>query len=103
MLVREGSKVHIIPVEKIDFVEAQDDYISIQSDGKKHLKHQRLSDLETTHDPAHFLRIHRSFIVNVDRLARIEPYSKDSHIVILKDGTQLPVSRSKYDALKQLL
>jgi len=103
VLVREGSKVHIIPVEKIDFVEAQDDYISIQSDGKKHLKHQRLSDLEATLDPARFLRIHRSFIVNVDRLARIEPYSKDSHIVVLKDGTQLPVSRSKYDVLKQLL
>ncbi len=103
VLVREGSKVHIIPVEKIDYVEAQDDYISIRSDSKNHLKHQTLTELESVLDSARFIRIHRSFIVNVDRLARIEPYAKDSHIVVLKDGSKLPVSRSKFDSLKQLL
>ncbi|MBI4428556.1 MAG: response regulator, partial [Ignavibacteriales bacterium] len=95
VLVREGSKVHIIPVDKIDYVEAQDDYISLRSEGKNFLKHQTLSDLEATLEKSKFIRIHRSFIVNVECLARIEPYAKDSHIVILKNGSKLPVSRSK--------
>ncbi|MBI3004298.1 MAG: LytTR family transcriptional regulator DNA-binding domain-containing protein [Ignavibacteriales bacterium] len=103
VLVREGFKVHIIPVDKIDYIEAQDDYISLRSDGKNFLKHQTLTELEATLEKSKFIRIHRSFIVNVERLARIEPYAKDSHIVILKDGSKLPVSRSKFDSLKQLL
>jgi len=103
ILIREGSKVHVIPVEKIDYVEAQDDYISVRSDGKSYLKQHRLSQLERALDPARFVRIHRKYILNVDRLARIELYAKDSRVAILKDGTKLQVSRAGYDKLKKLL
>ena len=103
VLVRDGSKVFVIPTEKIDYIEAQDDYISIRSEGKSHLKKQRLSDLQSTLDSKKFVRIHRSTILNVDRLARLELYAKDSRMAILKDGTQLQVSRSGYEALKELL
>jgi two-component system LytT family response regulator len=103
ILIREGSRVHVIPVEKIDYVEAQDDYISVRSDGKSLLKQHRLSDLEKSLDPARFVRIHRKYILNVDRLARIELYAKDSRVAILKDGTKLQVSRAGYEKLKQLL
>ena len=103
ILIREGSKVHVIPVEKIDYVEAQDDYISVRSDGKSLLKQHRLTDLEKSLDPARFVRIHRKFILNVDRLARIELYAKDSRVAILKDGTKLQVSRAGYEKLKRLL
>jgi len=103
ILVKEGTKVIIIPAETIDYVEAQDDYVSIRSNGKNHLKHQRLSALDSQLDSTMFLRIHRSYIVNIDRIAKIEPYAKDSHVVILRDGTKLPVSRSNFDALKRLL
>jgi two-component system LytT family response regulator len=103
ILIREGSKVHVIQVEKIDFVEAQDDYISVRVDGKSHLKQHRLSDLEVSLDPSRFVRIHRKYILNVDRLARIELYAKDSRVAILKDGTKLQVSRAGYDKLKRLL
>lgn len=103
MLIREGSKVYVIPVEKIDYVEAQDDYISVRAEGKNHLKQHRLSNLEKSLDPARFVRIHRKYILNVDRLARIELYAKDSRVAILKDGTQLQVSRAGYDKLKKLL
>jgi two-component system LytT family response regulator len=103
VLVRDGSKVFVIPANKIDYIEAQDDYVAIKSDGKSHLKKQRLADLESILDPKRFVRIHRSYILNVDRLARLELYAKDSRMAILKDGTQLQVSRTGYDKLKGML
>jgi two-component system, LytTR family, response regulator len=103
VLIREGSKVHVIPVEKIDFVEAQDDYIAVHTEGKSLLKQYRISDLENSLDPAKFVRIHRKYILNLDRLARIELYAKDSRLAILKDGTKLQVSRAGYEKLKKLL
>lgn len=103
ILVRDGSRVFVIPAESIDFIEAQDDYVAIKADGKSHLKKQKLSQLQAVLDPKKFVRIHRSTILNVDRLARLELYAKDSRMAILKDGTKLQVSRSGYDALKELL
>jgi two-component system LytT family response regulator len=103
VLIKEGSKVLVIPAEKIDYIEAQDDYVSFRVEGKSHLKMQRLSDLETMLDPRRFVRIHRSYILNIERLAKIELYAKDSRTAILKDGTQLTVSRTGYEKLKALL
>jgi two-component system, LytTR family, response regulator len=103
ILIREGSKVHVIPVDKIDYIEAQDDYVSVRVDGRSLLKQHRLSDLEQSLDAARFVRIHRKYILNVDRLARIELYAKDSRVAILKDGTKLQVSRAGYEKLKKLL
>ena len=98
-----GTRVTIIPISKLDYAEAQDDYVALASGGKKHLKQQTVSSLESALDPKHFLRIHRSYIVNLERVARIEPYGKDTHIAILHDGTRLPVSRSGYTRLKSIL
>jgi two-component system, LytTR family, response regulator len=103
VLVRDGSKVHVVPVGRIDYVQAQDDYVSIRTEGRELLKEQTLGDLEAALDPARFVRIHRSYLLNVDRLARVEPASKDSRVAILKDGTELPVSRTGYQRLEQLL
>ena len=103
ILVRDGTRVFVIPAAKVDYIEAQDDYVAIRSEGAVHLKKQRLSDLETLLDSKRFVRIHRSYIVNVDRLARLELYAKDSRVAVLKDGTQLQVSRTGYDKLKTLL
>ena len=101
--VRDGSKVTIIPVVKLDYAEAQDDYVALACDGKKHLKQQTIASLETALDPRRFLRIHRSYIVNLERVARVEPYAKDSHVAVLANGTQLPVSRAGYARLKEIL
>ncbi len=103
LLIREGSKVHVVPTEKIDYIEAQDDYFTVKAEGKKFLKHGTLSTLEEDLDPQQFLRIHRSCILNLDRLSKIEPYAKDSRVVILIDGTRLLVSRAGYARLKSLL
>ncbi len=103
IVVRDGAKVHIIPVTKLDYVEAQDDYVCFHSEKKRYLKQQTISMLEGQLDPRDFVRIHRSYIVRLDRIARIEPYAKDSRVAVLTDGTQLPVSRPGHAKLKELL
>jgi two-component system LytT family response regulator len=103
ILVKDGSKVYVIPVDKIDYIEAQDDYIAIKSDGKTHLKQERMAAIEKELDISKFVRVHRSFILNLERIARIELYAKDSRMAILKDGTKLLISRAGYDKLKGLL
>ena len=103
VLVKDGSKVHVIPVDKIDYIEAQDDYVAIKSDGKTHLKQERMTELEKELDATKFVRVHRSYILNLERIARIELYAKDSRMAILKDGTKLLISRAGYDKLKTLL
>ncbi len=103
IVVKDGARVHVIPVDKLDYAQAQDDYLSLRSDGKNYLKQQTIAQLEAGLDPARFVRIHRSYIVNLERVARIEPYTKDSRVAILRDGTQLPVSRAGYAKLKDLL
>ncbi|MGB2624642.1 MAG: response regulator [Candidatus Acidiferrum sp.] len=103
IVVRDGTRVTLIPVGKLDYAEAQDDYVALASEGKKHLKQQTIVSLEACLDPERFVRVHRSYIVNFERVVRIEPYGKDSRLAILADGTRLPVSRSGYARLKSLL
>ncbi len=103
LVVKEGTKIHIIPAERLDYAEAQDDYVALHCEGKSYLKQQTISSLESILDPQQFVRIHRSYLVNLAQVARIEPYNKDSRVVVLTDGTQLPVSRAGYDRLKALL
>jgi two-component system, LytTR family, response regulator len=103
IVVKDGTKVTLIPVAKLDYAEALDDYVSLVSEGKKQLKQQTISGLETTLDPALFVRIHRSYLVNLERVVRIEPYAKDSKVAILSNGIKLPVSRAGFDRLKKLL
>jgi len=103
ILVRDGAKVHVVPLEKVDCIEAQDDYVSIRHEGRALLKQQTLASLEGQLDATRFVRVHRSWILNVERLARLEPATKDSWVAILRDGTKLPVSRTGHDRLKALL
>ena len=103
VLIRDGANVHVLPVDAIDYVEAQDDYVAFRSAGKPYLKDQTLAAVEASLDPARFVRIHRSYILNIDRIAKVELYAKDSRIAILRDGTRLPVSRAGYARLSQLL
>jgi len=103
VLVREGSDIQVLPVAKIDYVEAQGDYVCFAAGGETWRKQQTLSALESELDPARFLRIHRSYLLNVDRLARLELYAKDSRVAILRSGKRLPVSRSGYARLRELL
>jgi two-component system LytT family response regulator len=103
VLIRDGAQVHVLPVARIDYVEAQDDYVCFKSEGKQYLKDQTMGALEATLDPARFVRIHRSYLLNIERIARVELYAKDSRVAILRDGTKLPVSRAGYARLAKLL
>ena len=103
VVVKDGTRVTLIPIAKLDYVEAQDDYVALASQGRKHLKQQTIASLEACLDPKCFVRIHRSYIVNLERVARIEPYGRDSRLAILSDGVRLPVSRTGYARLQSLL
>ena len=103
LVVKDGTRVTLIPVGKLDYAEAQDDYVALASEGKKHLKQQTIASLEAALDPKQFVRIHRSYVVNLERVTRIEPYGKDSRVAILSNGAKLPVSRAGYARLQALL
>ncbi len=103
VVVRDGPRVHVIPADKLDYAEAQDDYVALKSEGKKFLKPQSLATLAESLDPDKFLRVHRSYVVNLDRLQRIELYAKNSHVAVLSDGSRIPVSREGHARLRSLL
>ncbi|MBU1535172.1 response regulator [Myxococcota bacterium] len=104
IVVRDGTKVHIIPLEEVMYIKAEDDYISIYtSDHKSFLKHDTLSKVETQLPANDFCRIHRSYIVNITCISKIEPYSKDSKVAILTNGEEIAISRTGYNRLMELL
>ena len=103
VLVRDGSRVHVLPAEKIAYVQAQDDYVSYRCEGKDYLKEQTLAEAEAALDAAKFVRIHRSYLLNLECLARIETGDRDNRVAILIDGRRLPVSRSGYARLSKRL
>jgi two-component system LytT family response regulator len=103
IVVKEGARVHIIPLGQLDYAEAQDDYIALHSGGKSYLKQQTISSLEESLDSKQFVRVHRSFLINLERVAKIEPYTKDTRLAVLADGSQIPVSRAGYLRLKEAM
>jgi len=102
VIVKHNQKINIIPIEKVIYLEAQDDYVMIYSDEGKFLKQKTMKYFEDHLDPKDFIRIHRSYIANITRIKEIELYDKDSYKVVLKDTTKLPVSRTGYNKLKQI-
>jgi two-component system LytT family response regulator len=103
IVVRKGNAINLIPVEQIKYVEAQDDYVMIYHTAGKALKQQTMKFYEENLPKSDFVRVHRSYIVKVEEIKKIEPYGKDNHIAILQSGDKLPISRSGYKQLKEEL
>lgn len=103
VVVRKGNAINVIPVGQIRYVEAQDDYVMIHHAAGKALKQQTMKYYEDNLPKADFVRIHRSYLVRVEDIKRIEPYGKETHVAILHSGDKLPVSRSGYKQLKEEL
>jgi len=103
VVVRKGNAINLIPIEQIRYVEAQDDYVMIHHSNGKALKQQTMKFYEDNLPKADFIRIHRSFIVKVEEINKIEPYGKDNHVAVLRSGDKLPVSRAGYQHLKEEL
>jgi two-component system LytT family response regulator len=103
VLIRDGARVHVVAAADIAYVEAQDDYVQIHAAGRAYLKNQPLSELEAQLDPAMFVRVHRSWLVNVGAIRRIEQASKDSHCAVLDGDVRIPVSRTGYQKVRGLV
>lgn len=103
VVVKDGARVHVIPVGKLDYAEAQDDYVALRSEGRTWLKQQTIASLEAALHPKRFVRVHRGYLVNIERIARIEPNTKDTWIAVLADGTRIPVSRGGYTRFNALI
>ncbi|MBU1102012.1 MAG: LytTR family transcriptional regulator DNA-binding domain-containing protein [Bacteroidetes bacterium] len=103
IVIKSDSKINIIPVEKLNYLEAQDDYVSIVTNEGKYLKKKTMKFYEEHLDPDRFIRIHRSYIVNVDLLKQVDLIGKDSYKLTLTNGQTLPVSKSGYQNLKELI
>jgi two-component system LytT family response regulator len=99
----DDGAIQVVPVSRLDYAEASDDAILIATGGVKLRKQQPISELAAQLDPDRFVRIHRAYVANIERIEKIELYAKDSRVAILRDGTRLPVSRSGYQRLKELL
>jgi two-component system LytT family response regulator len=99
----EDGTIQVVPLSRLDYIEATDDAIIIVTGPTRLRKQQTIGDLAQELDPDRFVRIHRSYLLNIDRIAKIELYAKDSRVAILRDGTRLPVSRSGYARLREQL
>ncbi len=101
--VRNGTRITIIPSSEIDYIEAQDDYVAVYTNGKKYLKQLTMKYLEEALPSHDFVRVHRSYLVSISLIDRLEAYSKDSYIAMLKTGEKIPVSRKGYGILRERL
>lgn len=103
IVVKTASRIQVIPVDTLWYLEAQDDYVMLYVESGKYLKQQTMKHYESALDSKVFVRIHRSYIVNLHKIASIDPYEKDAYRVVLINGTVLPVSKSGYALLKKEL
>ena len=103
IVVKDGGKIKIIPVAQIQYLEAADDYVKIHTTDGIFLKKKTMQYFEDSLQQQHFIRIHRSYIVNAQLITRIDPYEKDSHIALLSTGVKLLISKAGYMKLKEVL
>ena len=103
IVVKTGTKVKIIPVQDVQYLAADDDYVSVYTAEGSFLKNKTMKFFEQMLDPRYFVRVHRSYIIAINQITRIDPYEKDAHLAILKSGAKIPVSKTGYVKLKQVL
>jgi two-component system LytT family response regulator len=101
IVVKSGTKIKVIPVNKISYIEAQDDFVMIYTEDGKHLKQGTMKYYEDRLDETEFIRVHRSYIVRIDQVTQLEPYSKENYVLKLKNGVNLKVSRNGLKNLKE--
>lgn len=103
VVIKDGAKIRIIPINEVERLEADDDYVKVYSKQGNFMKKQTLKNFEDGLSGDHFVRVHRSHLVNLMHIERIDPYEKNAHVALLKSGERIPVSRSGYQRLKDLL
>jgi two-component system LytT family response regulator len=103
IVVKNGTKIKIIPVQDVFYLEAADDYVKIHTAEGYFLKNKTMNHFEQSLDKDLFVRSHRSYLVNIQEITRIEPYEKDNHVALLRSGAKIPVSRNGYVRLREVL
>lgn len=103
VLVRDGDGLQVLLIDDVAYIEAQADNVAFHAQGREHLKAQRISELETQLDPVRFVRVHRSFIINLAQLQGLEKTDSDAYIARMKNGKRIPVSRTGYERLRQAI
>jgi two-component system, LytTR family, response regulator len=103
IVVKTGNNIRIIPMHEIEYLQADDDYVKIHTREGSFLKKKTISYYENVMDSSQFVRVHRSYIIRVQEVTRIEPYEKEGHIAILKSGEKIPISKTGYPKLKAIL
>ena len=103
IVVKNGSKISVIPADSVQYIEAQDDYVMIYSRNGSFIKQKTMKFYEDNLNPEQFLRIHRSYIVNITEIKSLESPAKQTYKLLLKSGTALPVSKTGYSKLKDLV
>ena len=103
IVVKEGGNIRIIPVHEIQYIEAYDDYVKIFTVKEMFLKKKTMSFYEQSLNADQFVRVHRSYIIQLSQLTRIEPLEKETHVALLKSGVRVPLSKTGYMKLKSVL
>ncbi len=103
IVIKDGSSIKIIPIQDVIFLEAYDDYVKVHTSEKTYLKKKTLTYYEKTLDKRQFVRIHRSYVLNLNELTGIEPFEKNSYRAVLKNNKRIPISRTAYGPLKESL
>ena len=101
--VRANGEIYFVRVEDVDWIDAEGNYVALHAAGRRHLVRDTIKSLETRLDPAKFVRVHRSAIINVDRLRKLQPYFHGEYVITLQDGTTLTSSRTYSERLRALL
>jgi two-component system LytT family response regulator len=103
VVIKDGSKIKIIPAQDIFYLEAADDYVKVHTKDGYFLKNKTMAHFEQVLDANHFVRSHRSYIINISQITRIDPYEKDNHVAVLKSGAKVPISRGGYGKVREVL
>ncbi|MGB7926237.1 MAG: response regulator [Pyrinomonadaceae bacterium] len=103
LMIKSASRVFFLKVDEIDWIGADDYYVKLHVGRKSHLLRETMNELETKLDPQKFLRIHRSTIVNIDRIKEMHPHFNGDYVVLLHDGTELKLSRSRREQVQSML
>ncbi|MBL7918788.1 MAG: response regulator transcription factor [Bacteroidia bacterium] len=103
VVVKNGTSILILPTTQIIYIEAYDDYVKIFNNETFYLKKKTMSYYEEVLDPSQFVRVHRSFILNLNYLTKIEAVDKNNNLALLKNGSKIPLSRTGYSKLKEIL
>jgi two-component system LytT family response regulator len=103
VVVKTGSKIRIIPVHDVLYLEADDDYVRIHTVEGSFLKKKTMQHFENTLSPSQFVRVHRSYIIQIAQITRIESTDKENHVAVLKNNERIPLSKTGYPKLKAVL